>query len=94
MAEIEWKTYVEPVKHVRAEVTEANALDFAREHGWTVQYVEKKVAPFPDGRAAVMTVSGVQGHSHRPFEVPFWVDLRGECAYPSSAPRDGWEVES
>ena len=95
MPEIEWKTYIEPVRHVRAEVTEANALDFCREYGWALSYIEKKVAPFPDGRAMVMHVSGVGGaHRDNGIEVPFWVDMRGDNAYRSSAPRGDWKVDS
>ena len=94
MAEIEWKTYVEPVRHLRAEVTEDNVLDFAREFGWAVQYIEKKVPPHPTGRAMVMVASGIRGASRDHIELPFWVDLRGECPYVASAPRADWKVES
>ena len=90
--DIEWKTYVEPVEHVRAQVTEANVLDFCREYGWSVAYVEKAVAPFPDGRATVMQVS-MDGHHGRVFDVPFWVE-QGYDGKPrqANAPSSSWEV--
>lgn len=93
MADIEWKTYIEPVEHVLAQVTEGNVLDFVREYGWTLSIVEKAVAPFPTGRAHVMQVVGVKGaFQNDSTQVPFWVEVRGDNAYRSSAPRVTWVV--
>ena len=91
MADIEWTTYIEHAPRVRGQVTEANVLDFCREYGWALSFLEKKVAPFPEGRATVMRVSGV-GSNRDPIEVPFWVEPRGDSAYQSFAPRADWTV--
>lgn len=90
----QWKTYVEPKKHVLAEVTEDNALDFAREHGWTVSFYEKHVPPHPNGRKLTMRIEGVRG-TGRPTDVPLWVekDYDGQPRLASS-PRETWEVQN
>ncbi|WP_163540815.1 hypothetical protein [Occultella kanbiaonis] len=90
---IEWKTYIEPVRHTRTEVTEANVLDFCREFGWTLSYVEKKCAPYPDGRVTVMKISNVRGAPRGDAEVPFWVSQHYSDDEPrySNAPPAAWE---
>lgn len=91
---MEWKTYIEPVRHIRIEVTEDNALAFCREFNLTLSFIEKSVPPHPTGRATVMSISGFTG---RPFtdtqQVPFWVELRGNKPYVTNAPHGSWEVE-
>jgi hypothetical protein len=92
----EWKTYIEPRRHERAEVNEDNVLDFCREYGWTLSFREKKVAPYPHGRATVMEVSGIGGPRigrSGATEVPFWVEMRGDQPWDTTAPHPTWEVE-
>lgn len=92
---MEWKTYIEPVRHTRAKVTEANALDFCREFSTTLSFMEKKVPPHPTGRATVMIVTGLNGGPFStPSEVPFWVEMRGDRPYPCGTPKDSWGVEA
>ena len=91
MAEIEWTTYIEPLRHTLAEVTEENVLDFAREYGWVVQYVEKLCDTVD--RIKVMTVSGIVGRADS-AEVPFWVENTGRHARAASEPRADWKAES
>lgn len=91
MAE-EWRTYIEPVRHTLAEVTEENVLDFAREHGWVVQFVEKR-PPIETEPIKVMVVSGLVNGPEN-VEVPFWIEIRGRHPFVTSGPATHWEVES
>lgn len=94
MTDIPWKTYIEPVRHTLAEVTQDNALDFCLEFGWSLRYMEKAVPPHPTGRAQVMQIAGAGTRGLSDYtDVPFWVEMRAGSAYRANAPRNSWKEE-
>lgn len=95
MADIEWKTYIEPVRHREVvQITEENAVDFCREFGLGLEFYEVKVPPHPTGRAMRMRVRLESGFRRDPVDVPFWVQRRGASFYQMNSPKPDWTEES